>query len=130
MSEPAFTTRFPSTAEDFRRHLGIESEQAMELFHQTVSMKAVENLNDFVRSHMLEPFDTSAQIADLIDHFDNLTRAHDAVRAPRPNSSSWNRSSQASMVDDEVNDERRAPRPRTTAAGTSALLCRPDASGP
>ena len=42
---------------DFRRRLGIESEQAMELFHQTVSMKAVDNLNDFVRHHMLEPFD-------------------------------------------------------------------------
>ena len=74
---------FPEYGRDFRRHLGIESEQAMELFHQTVSMKAVENLNDFVRSHMLEPFDTSAQIADLIDHFDNLTRAHDAVQRAR-----------------------------------------------
>ena len=29
----------------------------MELFHQTVSMKAVDNLNEFVRNHMLEPFD-------------------------------------------------------------------------
>jgi uncharacterized protein YPO0396 len=74
---------FPEYGRDFRRHLGIESEQAMELFHQTVSMKAVENLNDFVRSHMLEPFDTSAQISDLIDHFDNLTRAHDAVQRAR-----------------------------------------------
>lgn len=74
---------FPEYGRDFRRHLGIESEQAMELFHQTVSMKAVENLNDFVRSHMLEPFDTSDQISDLIDHFDNLTRAHDAVQRAR-----------------------------------------------
>jgi uncharacterized protein YPO0396 len=74
---------FPEYGRDFRRHLGIESEQAMELFHQTVSMKAVDNLNDFVRSHMLEPFDTSAQISDLIDHFDNLTRAHDAVQRAR-----------------------------------------------
>ena len=70
---------FPEYGRDFRRHLGIESEQAMELFHQTVSMKAVDNLNDFVRSHMLEPFDMAGQISDLIDHFDNLTRAHDAV---------------------------------------------------
>jgi uncharacterized protein YPO0396 len=70
---------FPEYGRDFRRHLGIESEQAMELFHQTVSMKAVDNLNDFVRSHMLEPFDTNAKISELIEHFDNLTRAHDAV---------------------------------------------------
>ena len=36
----------------------------MELFHQTVSMKAVDNLNDFVRHHMLEPFDVGAQIEE------------------------------------------------------------------
>jgi uncharacterized protein YPO0396 len=70
---------FPDYGKDFRRRLGIESEQAMELFHQTVSMKAVDNLNDFVRSHMLEPFDSQAQIDSLVEHFENLTRAHDAV---------------------------------------------------
>jgi uncharacterized protein YPO0396 len=70
---------FPEYGKDFRRRLGIESEQAMELFHQTVSMKAVDNLNDFVRSHMLEPFDSKAQIDTLVEHFENLTRAHDAV---------------------------------------------------
>jgi uncharacterized protein YPO0396 len=74
---------FPEYGRDFRRHLGIESEQAMELFHQTVSMKAVDNLNDFVRSHMLEPFDAKSQIASLIEHFDNLTQAHDAVMRAR-----------------------------------------------
>ncbi len=74
---------FPEYGRDFRRHLGIESEQAMELFHQTVSMKAVDNLNDFVRSHMLEPFDAKTHIDSLIDHFDNLTRAHDAVLRAR-----------------------------------------------
>jgi uncharacterized protein YPO0396 len=74
---------FPDYGRDFRRHLGIESEQAMELFHQTVSMKAVDNLNDFVRSHMLEPFDARAKIATLIEHFDNLTQAHEAVLRAR-----------------------------------------------
>ena len=54
---------FPEYGRDFRRHLGIESEQAMELFHQTVSMKAVDNLNEFVRSHMLEPFDAAKATA-------------------------------------------------------------------
>ncbi|MHB8246962.1 MAG: ATP-binding protein [Acidimicrobiales bacterium] len=70
---------FPDYGKDFRRRLSIESEQAMELFHQTVSMKAVDNLNDFVRNHMLEPFDARAQIDELVEHFDNLTRAHEAV---------------------------------------------------
>ncbi|MGQ0824679.1 MAG: ATP-binding protein [Actinomycetota bacterium] len=74
---------FPDYGKDFRRRLGIESEQAMDLFLQTVSMKAVDNLNDFVRVHMLEPFDTKVRIESLVDHFDNLTRAHDAVLRAR-----------------------------------------------
>ncbi len=74
---------FPDYGKDFRRRLGIESEQALDLFHQTVSMKAVDNLNDFVRSHMLEPFDTKPRIDALVDHFENLTSAHDAVLRAR-----------------------------------------------
>ncbi|MBB5868553.1 uncharacterized protein YPO0396 [Allocatelliglobosispora scoriae] len=74
---------FPDYGRDYRKRLGIASEQAMELFHQTVSMKAVENLNEFVRSHMLEPFDSDSWIRQLIDHFDDLSRAHEAVVAAR-----------------------------------------------
>ena len=71
---------FPEYGRDFRRRLGIESEQAMELFHQTVSMKAVGNLTDFVREHMLEPFDAAGAVADIVAHFDDLTNAHAAVQ--------------------------------------------------
>ena len=74
---------FPDYGRDFRRKLGIDSEQALDLFHQTVSMKAVDNLNDFVRLHMLEPFDMTERIASLVDHFDDLTRAHEAVLRAR-----------------------------------------------
>ncbi|HEY7043652.1 MAG TPA: ATP-binding protein, partial [Nocardioidaceae bacterium] len=70
---------FPEYGRELRRRLGIESEQALELFHQTVSMKAVDNLNDFVRHHMLEPFDVGHQIEALVRHFEDLTRAHEAV---------------------------------------------------
>ncbi len=54
-----------------RRLLGIRSEQAMELFHQTVSMKSVGNLTDFVRSHMLEGEEEEAakRVRDIVDHF-------------------------------------------------------------
>jgi uncharacterized protein YPO0396 len=71
---------FPDYGKDFRRRLGIESEQAMDLFHRTVSMKSVGNLTDFVRSHMLEPFDAATWTRKLVDHFDDLTKAHEAVR--------------------------------------------------
>ncbi len=70
---------FPPYGALFRRHLGIKNDQALELFHQTVSMKSVGNLTDFVRSHMLEPFDVAPRLAALIDHFDDLNRAHAAV---------------------------------------------------
>ena len=70
---------FPPYGAWFRRRFGIEHEQALELFHQTVSMKSVGNLTDFVRSHMLEPFDVANRIEALIRHFDDLDRAHQAV---------------------------------------------------
>jgi uncharacterized protein YPO0396 len=70
---------FPPYAAWFRRRFGIENDQALELFHQTVSMKSVGNLTDFVRSHMLEPFEVAPRIEALIGHFDDLNRAHQAV---------------------------------------------------
>lgn len=71
---------FPDYARRMRRLLGIRSEQAMELFHQTVSMKSVGNLNDFVRSHMLESADATGRITKLVDHYEDLTKSHEAVR--------------------------------------------------
>ncbi len=70
---------FPPYAAWFRRRFGIENDQALELFHQTVSMKSVGNLTDFVRSHMLEPFEVAPRIQALIGHFDDLNRAHQAL---------------------------------------------------
>lgn len=70
---------FPPYGADFRRRFGIGNEQAMELFHQTVSMKSVGNLTDFVREHMLEAFPVEERIAALIAHSDDLHRAHEAV---------------------------------------------------
>ncbi len=70
---------FPPYGSWFRRRFGIDSEQALDLFHQTVSLKSVGNLTDFVRSHMLEPFDVAPRISALIGHFEDLNRAHEAV---------------------------------------------------
>lgn len=76
-------TVFPEYARHARRLLGIRSEQAMELFHQTVSMKSVGNLNEFVRNHMLEPADAADKVKGIVAHFEDLTKAHDAVRRAR-----------------------------------------------
>lgn len=71
--------RYTSYAAHFRRAFGIRNDQALDLFHQTVSMKSVGNLTDFVRTHMLEPFPVQERIDALIAHFDDLDRAHKAV---------------------------------------------------
>lgn len=74
---------FPPYSKDLRRRLGIESEQALELFHQTVSMKSVGSLDDFVRSHMLEPFDAATMTDNIVSHFDALTTTYHSVQRAR-----------------------------------------------
>ncbi len=70
---------FPQYGAWFRRRFGIDNEQALDLFLQTVSLKSVGNLTVFVRDHMLEPFEIKTRIDNLLGHFDNLNRAHEAV---------------------------------------------------
>ena len=73
---------FPSFKEycsRFRQLFGIQNSQALNLFYQTVSMKSVGNLTEFVRQHMLEPTDVQARLQELRTNFDNLNRAHRAV---------------------------------------------------
>ena len=79
MAQVQLFDSFPPYASAFRRRFGIENEQALNLFHQTVSMKSVGNLTDFVRGHMLEPSDVQPRIDALIEHFDDLNRAHESV---------------------------------------------------
>jgi len=70
---------FKEYSSRFRHLFGIQNEQALELFYQTVSMKSVGNLTDFVRNHMLESSDMETRIDALRRNFDNLNRAHEAV---------------------------------------------------
>ncbi|MBB2164861.1 ATP-dependent exonuclease SbcCD, C subunit-like protein [Gluconacetobacter sp. 1b LMG 1731] len=63
----------------FRRRFGIENEQALDLFLQTVSMKSVDNITDFVRENMLARFDATDRIHALISHFEDLNDSHEAV---------------------------------------------------
>ncbi len=67
----------------FMRHMGIESSQALSLFFQTVSMKSVGNLTDFVRRHMLEEPPVRERIDALCRQFEDLNKAHGAVLRAR-----------------------------------------------
>ena len=63
----------------YRRKLGNMQEQALDLFQQTISMKKVEQLTEFVRTNMLEPPTTGEDVKKLIAHFHDLNMAHEAV---------------------------------------------------
>lgn len=80
-SQPGCTVKdsFKEYQTLFRRSLGIKNPQALDLFSQAVSMKSVGNLTQFVREHMLEPFDVQTRITHLVRHFDDLNRSHEAV---------------------------------------------------
>ena len=74
---------FKAYSTRFRQAFGIHNEQALDLFYQTVSMKSVGNLTEFVRRHMLEDGDVEQRIVELCHNFDNLNRAHEAVLKAR-----------------------------------------------
>lgn len=74
-----FNDNFSNYSEHFRRLFGMNSEKAIDLFYQTVSMKSVSSLTDFVREQMLERTDVKEQIATLLKRFDDLNKAHAAV---------------------------------------------------
>jgi len=109
---------FPPYGAWFRRRFGIDNEQALDLFQQTVSMKSVGNLTEFVRDHMLEPFDVAPRIDALIGHFDDLNRAHEAVLKAKqqvelltPLVSNCDRHAQLANVNAELRSSREALRP-------------------
>jgi uncharacterized protein YPO0396 len=79
----ALFSTFKEYSTRFRHLFGIHNSQALNLFYQTVSMKSVGNLTEFVRLHMLEPSDVRARLQELRTNFDNLSRAHEAVRRAR-----------------------------------------------
>ncbi len=76
-------TSFNRYSAHFRRLLGLGHQQALELFHQTVSMKSVGNLTEFVRLHMLEKGVVEEKIESLKQNFDNLNQAYLAVKTAR-----------------------------------------------
>ncbi len=70
---------YPAYGAAFRRIFGIRQSQALDLFQQTVSMKKVDSLTDFVRKNMLEVPDTQRNVDTLLRQFHDLDAAHQAV---------------------------------------------------
>lgn len=71
--------RFRQYSKGFRKRVSLRSNKALDLFNQTVTIKEIGSLNSFVRQHMLETPPTREKIQGLIENFDNLTQAHEAL---------------------------------------------------
>ena len=75
---------FKDYSKYFRREMGIKNEQALNLFYQTVSLKSIGNLTEFIRTHMLEDSKIDNKIDELCLNFAQLNHTHDLVlRAKR-----------------------------------------------
>lgn len=58
--------------------------KAMDMFNQTVAVKDIQSLDDFIRQHMLEPHDWRKNVSGLLTHFRDLNLAHqELVRTRR-----------------------------------------------
>jgi uncharacterized protein YPO0396 len=57
-----------------RFHFG--SKQPIELFHQTVSMKEIDNFTHFIRQHMLEYYDPAEEIDELYEEYEQLEKIY------------------------------------------------------
>lgn len=74
---------FRSYSERFCRLLGIESEMALRLLHKTQSAKNLGDLNIFLREFMLDKPATFDVANRLVNEFDELNAAHQAVVTAR-----------------------------------------------
>ncbi len=78
-----FDDNFSKYSQRFRHLFGMQTDKAIDLFNQTVSMKSVTSLTLFVRDQMLERTEIKTQIEDLKKRFDDLNKAYAAVQEAR-----------------------------------------------
>jgi uncharacterized protein YPO0396 len=71
--------------------LGMQSVQALQLFNQTVGIKVLGNLDEFIRTHMLEPRnmeeffqELKKHLATLLDAQGNIEKAEEQIRLLQP----------------------------------------------
>mgnify|MGYP000911728349 CR=1 FL=1 len=69
---------FKEYEKDFSR-MGIKNEQALNLFYQTVSLKSIGNLTEFIRTHMLESSQIDESIDNLCSSFGDLNHTHELI---------------------------------------------------
>jgi len=76
------TKVFREYQEWFTKATGLRR-KAMDIFNQTVAVKDINNLNDFIRNHMLEKQPWGDRVDQLLAHFSELTTAHQTLLETR-----------------------------------------------
>jgi uncharacterized protein YPO0396 len=72
---------YSAYCEQFRHLLGIPNESALEVFNQAIGVKEVEDLNKFIRQHLLESNDAVNFIRDTLrPHYVQLDECHKAIQ--------------------------------------------------
>jgi uncharacterized protein YPO0396 len=72
---PKTTKSYNEYFEWIRKATGVQP-QAMDMFNQTVAVKDIQRLNDFIRKHMLEAKPWGDKVDELLRHFQDLSDAH------------------------------------------------------
>ncbi len=62
----------------------MQSIQALHLFNQTVGIKVLGNLDEFIRMHMLEPRNIEQQFQQLKEHLATLLDARKDIESRGP----------------------------------------------
>lgn len=70
---------FSSYSEAFSQLAGLRSDRALYLFSQTVGLKGVGNLNEFIRTHMFEGKNTEAEFEGLVKHYEELSQIYNEI---------------------------------------------------
>lgn len=76
------TTRYHEYHQWLLQAIGARA-KAMDMFNQTVAVKDIASLTDFIRTHMLEGRRWSEQVDSLLDHFTELSQAHQSLLKAR-----------------------------------------------
>ncbi len=74
-----FFGTFAQYGQRFSKLFGFRSDKALALFSQTAGIKEMDNLNEFIRNHMLEENNVEDLFNKLISNFQNLDNSHRAI---------------------------------------------------
>ncbi len=74
---------FAKYSDHFSKAFGLKSEKALSLFSQTVGIKVLGNLNDFIRTNMLEEMNPEEEFVKLRNNYENLLSSYQAIEHAR-----------------------------------------------